>query len=277
MKTFSLPSLISALVFASAGGLVAQTFQFSSVSDTPILYAGAPGNYSVTENAVSAALPEPSGTAVTNNLFSFNAFNVRVVSGTGDAAALDGQDFLAFCVNLGYPGPATGVEFGYGTDASGFGYVPTGSNGADYWGVQRIEKFNAIKDVMKAFGAPLAGGDQNSAGYQEWIMALTLGLNEIVADFGTADFGRLDAGDLQVSLTSTDPDQIATWANIQSNLAQIFAEAGSGNGADFTLFTASIADTQYQDLVMIPVPEPSAALLTGAALLFGVIRRRRDH
>lgn len=270
MKTSTLPFLSAAFALASTAVLTAQTIQFSSADPTPTNAAGASGLYRIIENSVSPNSP------YRDDSYSLAGFNVTVGSGTGAGMALVGQNFLALCVNIGYAGPDSST-YAYSTDGTGLGYIP--ENGArDYWATDAPAKLTAIRNILAVYGTPLGGMDQNLSEFQEWTVALTLVLNEIVADFGTTDFGSLSAGDLQAYQASLDPagtDPLP--ASILQKYQLALGQINNNRGNEIVLHTATIPGSAVQDVVFFAIPEPSAALLAGAAALLGVVRRRRAH
>jgi len=264
MKTFTLPFLSAAFALASMAGLSAQTIAFSSFDPTPTNVAGASGLYRIIENSVSPNSP------YSDDSYSLSGFNVTVGSGTGAGQALVGQDFLALCVNIGYAGPDAST-YAYSTDGTGLSYVP--ENGArDYWATDASAKLTAIRNILAVYGTPLGGMNQNLGEFQEWTVALTLVLNEVVADFGTANFGSLSEGDLQAYQAG---GTTALPASILLKYQSALAEINNGRGNEIVLHTATIGGSAVQDVVFFAIPEPSAAMLVGAAALLGTLRRRR--
>lgn len=270
-KIKSLTALAGILASVNAIGTAhADDISFSSVGLAPFGFLT--NTYTVVEGAASA----PPGLSAPYNLGS--AFTLTVGAGTGAAAALVGQQFLGFCVNFGFGDPDAGVGYTLSTNGNDLSYDPddVGNPVPDLWAVNRTAKYDAIRDVISAYGAGIASLDQNTADFQQRALGLSMALWEITADYDPiAGLGSLSlvGGDYQlydingIALTNTD----ASYGYFQ----QYILSAGTGVGAGSTLYGAGTADRNYQDVILVPVPEPATTLLGGLALL-GFMRRKRS-
>lgn len=248
------------IALASVGSLEAQSITFGSVSPTATNYSGDLGDYQTTLGGVI-------------NDFTYPAFNVTVTDGSGGGELLIGQNFLAICVNISYPGLNTGT-FNLSTDGSTLSYDIDGDGAVygDSWAVSRTAKFNAIRDIIAVYGADLvalAGVDDEQ--FQFRVTALNFALAEIYID-GVASVDPLTTGNVQFrdSLGSDLSGAVLDYFN------EYMAVAGTGEGAGYTLYAAGVTGYANQDVILIPVPEPGAAMLAGAAGVLGLMRRRRS-
>jgi len=256
MKT-KLVTLCSAVLLSS---LVhgQDLINFNAVTDTPTTFTGGTGIYRAVELGVE------------NDTLSYNGFNVTVGSGTGAAASLAGQSFLALCINLRYESPAAGQDYTYSTDSSLLSYNPDGNG--DFWDDNASGKYTAISNMVAQMSPILVGLDQSQAEFQEWMVAMSFALSEIIADYnGSVNSLNLEDGRNQFYYQNDVSIDGAVYAKYQQAIGYIGTAAPEG----FVLQTASINNTTNQDVILIPVPEPSVISLAGILGAFGLLRRRR--
>lgn len=232
---------------------------FSAVSDTPTTHTGGANIFRSTELGVN------------NDTLSFNAFNVTVGSGTGAAEGLVGQSFLALCINLRYESPAANLDYVYSNGSELLSYNPTGSG--DFWNNAREAKYTAINNVIAALGSNLVAMDQSGPEFQEWMVAMSFALSEIIADYdGTVGSLSLTAGNNQFSYISNgQPVDGSIYSKYQQAIGYISTAAAPGS----SLRLATIDNSVNQDVILIPVPEPSMVSLAGLMGALGLLRRRR--
>ena len=256
MKTKLVP-LFSAILFSSlAQGQ--DLINFSVVDGTPINHAGGANIYRSEE------------LGVIRDGLTFNAFNVTVGSGSGAAESLVGQSYLALCINLRYEGPAADLDYTYVTDSASLNYE---AGSGDFWDANRAAKYTAVSIVIAALGSDLVSMNQAGADFQEWMVAMSFALSEIIADYdGTTDSLSLAAGNNQFrNVLDDSPISGSLFAKYQQAIGHISTEADPG----FTLQTAIINNTTNQDVILIPVPEPTVVSLAGILGALGLFRRRR--
>lgn len=262
MRSFCSPLSLAAGFFAVLGFLAPlgaqQTVTFGSVSPTPTDLAG--GLNSSSEFLYLSTI------GGTNIDLTFPGYNVIVTGGSNGGEALTGQSFLAICVNVSYPGMSAGT-FDLSTDGSTLSYDV---NSTDVWSVARTAKYNAIRDIIADHGGWLVGLDQNGLEFQERMTAMTFAFAQISID-GSGEPDPLIAGGAQFRWRNGDELS----GNILDYFNEYMASAGTGSGNSLTLYSAGISGTSNQDVILIPVPEPSAALLGGLAGFAVVLRRRR--
>jgi hypothetical protein len=125
---------------------------------------------------------------------------------------------------------------------------------------------------MATFGSDLAAMDQNDPEFQDWIVAMNFAVSEIIADYENTPLSLdLLAGNNQFRLANGDPVS----GSVVDKYGQIIGARANGLGDSYTLHTASIGGTTYQDVILIPVPEPSVVSLAGLLGALGLLRRRR--
>lgn len=252
LVTFCSAVLLSSLVHGQ------DLINFSAVTDTPTTITGGTGIYRAVELGVN------------NDALSFNGFNVTVGAGTGAAESLVDQSFLALCINLRYESPAASQDYTYSTDSSLLSYNPDGNG--DFWDDNTAGKYTAISNIIAQMSPVLVGLDQNQAEFQEWMVAMNFALSEIIADYnGNFNSLNLEAGRNQFFYQNGDSIDGAVYAKYQQAIGYI----GTAAPGDFVLQTASINNTINQDVILIPVPEPSVISLAGILGAFGLLRRRR--
>ncbi|MBX7241572.1 MAG: hypothetical protein K1X92_07475, partial [Bacteroidia bacterium] len=179
--------------------------------------------------------------------FPFDNFGLSAVNTTGAAVPLNGQNFLGFCVNPTFTDPSVSSTFTFATDGSLLSYNP---GSGDYWAVNRAVKFNALKDIFYTYGTQLTTLNKNSQAYADLSTAIGLAVSEIVCDYnGTPSSLNLSAGNSQVYAdnfqTPVSGNPLRIFNNIKNNIA------GTGVGADFTLYTANNPSNNPQDLVLL--------------------------
>jgi hypothetical protein len=251
---------ISLLALTCAAPLQAQdTITFGFVSQTP--WSVGLGEYDVTLGGVSYSDDNDPQNGLT-----FPAYNVTVTSGTGVGATLIGQNFLAICVNLHYPGLSP-AEMDLSADGSSLSYAIPGN--PNVWDAFRVQKYNAIIDIVAAFGSGLAAMPQDDD-FQNRITALNFALTEIAVD-GIAETDPLTNGNAQFRYrggSELDGDVLGYFNDYM-------AAIGSGESGGYLLYAAGVTGETNQDVILIPVPEPTVALLGGMAGLAMLSRRRR--
>lgn len=207
--------------------------------------------------------------------FPFYSFFFSVKDATGDAAFLNGGEYIGFCVNSMFPDPQT-------NDVSTFSAGPTlltyNLGTGDYWDTDRNIKWDAIKNTIAHYSSQLRSFDPDGLAYAELVTGMQLAFTEIILDYdGTIGSIDINAGDA-ISKLNVDGDPITsgvpfdTYNYIRTNLI------GTGDGGAFEVYTANVTGDVFQDLAFISaVPEPTTAiyLLVGAVVLAG--RRARRH
>ena len=254
MKTKLVP-LFSALLLSSLAH-AQDLINFSVVDSTPFTSFGV---YRSNEAGV-----------VRDNL-TFDAFNVTVGSATGAAESLVGQSYLALCINLRYEAPAAGLDYTYVTDSTAMSYE---AGSGDFWDANRAAKYTAVSNVIAALGSDLVA--MNQAGdpqFEEWMIAINFALSEIIADYdGTVDSLSLAAGNNQFS-NAFDDSPIS--GSLSDKYLQAISHISTQADPAFVLQAAVINNSTNQDVILIPVPEPSVISLAGILGAFGLLRRRR--
>lgn len=262
MRSFCSPLFLAAGLFAALGLLAPlgaqQTVTFGSVSPTPTDLAGG-----LSPSSEFLYLSTIGGSNVD---LTFPGYNVIVTSGSNGGEALTGQTFLAICVNVSYPSMSGGT-FDLSTDGSTLSYDV---NSTDVWSVSRAAKYGAIRDIIADHGNTLIGLDQNGLEFQERMTAMTFAFAQIAID-GSGEPDPLNVGGAQFRWR----DGSALSGNILDYFNEYMASAGTGSGDALTLYSAGVGGTSNQDVILIPVPEPSAALLGGLAGVAVFLRRRR--
>ena len=256
MKTKLVPFFSAILLSSLAHGQ--DLINFSVVDETPINFAGGANIYRSEE------------LGVIRDGLTFNAFNVTVGSGTGAAASLVGQSYLALCINLRYEAPAADLDYTYVTDGASLNYE---AGSGDFWDANRAAKYTAVSNVIAALGSDLVSMNQGEAEFQEWMVAMSFALSEIIADYdGTVGSLSLASGDNQFrNVLDDSPISGSLLAKYQQAIGHISTPADPA----FVLQAAVINNTTNQDVILIPVPEPSVISLAGILGAFGLLRRRR--
>lgn len=249
----------SLTALACAAPLKAQdTITFGSVTPT----ASTLGEYDITLGGVSFSDDNDPANGLT-----FPAYNVSVTSGTGAGASLVGQNFLAICVNLHYPGLSP-AEMNLSTDGSTLSYAIAGN--PNVWDDFRLQKYNAMIDIIAAFGGGLVGMPQNDD-FQNRITALNFALAEISVD-GIATTDPLTTGNAQ--FRNRGGSELAD--DVLGYFNDYLAAIGAGESGGYLLYAAGVTGETNQDVILIPVPEPTVSLLAGIAGLAVFARRRRN-
>lgn len=256
-------TVFSALLAISPSDLKAQspTVEFGFVTETQTGTSGFLGQYQAVIGGSSTPLTYP-------------AYNVTVVGGANGGELLLGQSFLAICVNVSYPGLVAG-EYGLSTNGDSITYDidGAGSTFGESWDTNQTSKYNAMRDIIATHGSALvslATTDQTQFQYR--ITALNFVLAEIGVD-GIADVNPLTNGNMQFYSGGTAYD--ADFAAVQGYYNEYLAAIGNGEGAGYTLYSAGTDSFSAQDVILLPIPEPGAPLLAGAAAMLGFLRRRR--
>ena len=267
MKSSSLFSCFFGTIVAavcSTGGLNAQNvIAFDTVTATPTDLAGYVNDFNVVLG----------GTTVTNA--NYPGFNVHVGSGTGTGAALVGQSYLALCVNISYPDPISNLPYNLAPDASVLSYDIDGAGGSfgDSWATANAaNKYAAIRDIVATFGGTLTGLDQSSLEFQQRVVAMTFAFAEIVVDYDNT-VGSLGIATGNARFFEQDGSPISS--AVATYYQQALDAIGNGSGNSYTLYAAGIPEFSNQDVILIPIPEPSGIVLLGAAGLLVLGRRRR--
>lgn len=267
MKSLFSSPFVCATLLALTGivPLSAQSITFGpgSISPTPTGISGFLNQYQSYIGGSTAPLSYP-------------AFDVTVTGGADGGELLIGQSFLAICVNVSYEGLSAG-DFALSTDGSSISYDIDGAGGAfgESWAnpVSNTVKYNAMRDIMALHGSHLVSLDRNSAEFQYRITALNFLFAEIGVD-GIADVDPLSTGEIRFS-AGVDPAYADDFAAVVDYYNEYLGAIGSVEDNDYVLYAAGVTGFENQDVILIPVPEPTVAVLAGAAGLVGLVRRRR--
>lgn len=254
---------VALATFLSAGAALAQSLEYADVQTHNTAFYP---HYVYTQ-AGNPAIGGPYS-------FAFYTFRFSIANATGDAAFLNGGDYIGFCVNTMFPDPSTGADATYSGTPSLLSYDI--GNG-DYWSTNRLMKFDAIANTLSYYADQLRSLDPDGQSYAELVTGINMAFTEIICDYdGTLGSIDITTGNSKAELdfngtpiTSGVPYD--TYNYIRTHLI------GTGTGGGVDVYTANAPNDNYQDVVFIPaVPEPRVVMLVGLGLgvLLARLRKR---
>lgn len=201
--------------------------------------------------------------------FAFYTFHFTATNTTGTATALEGQDFIGFCINSMYPDPQNGDIADFSTGPSLLTYnLGTG----DYWAQNRNIKWEAIRNTLAYYANDLRTLNPAHSDYADLVTGINIAFTEVIVDYdGTLASIDINSGNSIAKLNDqgdpiTSGIPFDTYNYIRNNLI------GTGNGGSFEVFAGSKDGDAFQDLGFIAVvPESSTAALSLTGLLTGFV------